>query len=266
MYRIILCLIAVFIFACEESESTNNEMSGGSTGGATAGGTVAGGSNADEPKTINVTYMAQNAQTGEVILNAEVCIDGRECATADDEGKVIVEFTEGDTFSGSVKASNFMTARGSATLNTSEDFTFTIPLIQEAIVTVLADKAGVESVDPAKGHIVFLATNEGMDTGARSNVSVSLEPSGDEIGPKYIKEGDVTELIADNPYDDNLESTSSSGLVNFYNVEPGEYTLTLTGADDCSTFLGSGQEDGSVGFDVKAGELSYVTVRCPIQE
>ena len=178
-----------------------------------------------------------------------------------------VEFAVGASFSGSVRAESFMSVRGSATLSAdiAEDFTFPLPLISEGVVSLLATKAGAESFDRSKGHIVFLADNEGMETGSRAGVSLTLEPAGGGIGPKYIKEGELTELILADPYDDSLEATTSSGVANFYNITPGDYTLQLSGAEGCSPFLGRGEGTDSVQFDVKANELSYVTVICPIE-
>ena len=264
MRYLALFSITLFLLACGESES-DGSANGNETDRSVA--SPAADAGAPDAVTITVTYITRNAQSQELIAGAEVCIDGRDCVITDEEGQATVEFSAGESFSGSIRAEGFMSVRGSATLGADieENFNFPAPLIPEGVVALLASKAGLETIDREKGHILFLANNEGADTGARAGVSATLEPAGSEIGPKYVKEGEILELILDDPYDDSLEATTTSGFINFYNVTPGDYTLRLTGTEGCYPFLGRGQDAESVQFDVKANELSYVTVICPVE-
>ena len=121
-------------------------------------------------------------------------------------------------------------------------------------------------MDPERGHIAFLVVYPGDDVvGEKSGVSVSIDPAGDGIGPKYVKDGDILELLATELYDDTLTATTSSGTVNYFNLTPGDYTLSLTGAEGCSNFFGVDNGDGTIGFDVKANELTYLLYTCPVE-
>ena len=88
MRYIIPCLIMLFAVACGESDS-DSESNGTPNDNADAS---MGDAEAPAGEMITVTYIARNAQTGEVIAGADVCIDGRDCIQ-----------TDADVFSCSIK-------------------------------------------------------------------------------------------------------------------------------------------------------------------
>ena len=247
---VFLCL---FLFACEDSDSSDGETPAAD----------ASMSDAGAEETVSIRYTARNAQTDELITDAEICIDGRECVTADEEGVVVLEFAVGSRVGVSAKAGGYMTARGIGTVPETDLTDYSLPLILEGVVNLLGTKAGIDSLDAEKGHIAFLAVYPGDEVdGEKEGVSVAIEPAGDGVGPKYVMDGDVIELLTGDLYDDTLMSTSSSGAVNYFNITPGSYTLSLTGAEGCEPFFGIENEDGTVEFDIKANEITYLLITC----
>jgi len=253
MFRFILSLIVLGLFACGESHSDHDHTP-------TADTSV---SDTAAPKTIKVTYTAVNAQTDEAIPGAEICVDGQDCLVSDDAGVVELELVVGTRIDVSAKAAGFTTARGSAIVADNAVTEFSLPLILEVVVTLLANQAGAETVDPERGHIAFLSVYPGDDVvGEKSGVSLTINPAGDGIGPKYVKDGDIIELLAEDLYDDTLTATTSSGAVNYFNLTPGDYSLSVSGAEGCTSFFGVENADGTIGFDVKANEITYLLYTC----
>ena len=255
--------LCFFLVACDDSDSSNGEAPVAGESMSDASMNDASMSDAGVEETVSIRYTARNAQTDEVITNAEICVDGRECVTADEEGVVVLDFAVGSRVGISAKAAGYTTARGIGIVPETDLTEYSLPLILEGVVSLLGTKAGVDNLDAEKGHIAFLAVYPGDEVeGEKDGVSMTIEPAGDGVGPKYVKEGDVIELLAGDLYDDTLTATTSSGAANYFNVTPGTYTLSLTGAEGCESFFGIQNDDGTIEFDIKANEMTYLLIAC----
>ncbi len=245
--------LCISLLACGESDSSD-------------GGTPeadASMSDTAPEQTVSIRYTARNAQTDELITDAEICVDGRECMTADEDGVVVLDFVVGSRVGVSAKAGGYTTARGIGIVPETDLSEYSLPLILEGVVSLLGTKAGVESLDAEKGHVAFLAVYPGDEVdGEKEGISMTIEPAGDGVGPKYVMEGDVIELLAGDLYDETLMATTSSGAANYFNVTPGTYNLSLTGAEGCEPFFGIENADGTIEFDIKANEMTYLLLTC----
>ena len=214
-------------------------------------------------------FVAQNALDNSPVTDAEFCLeDEDECLKPDESGVFTLAYEFGTPVRGSVKSSGYVTARTSAVLRNNRKATpGGVPLLLEAVVETIATAGGVESLDETKGHVAFLATIAGMmeTPNGKEGITMTIEPAIGGTGELFLKGGDVFQLLNDgeNIYDDSATATTNSGAVNIFNAEPGEYTLTINGAEDCTTFFGVPGEDGSITFDVKPAEISYVNIFCP---
>ena len=256
--------------ACGDSDSKDKQNTGGMSANQ-AGGMAANQAGGMATATSKLSFFVQNAQTSMGLANAEICVDGQnECLTSDAEGnvKVAMDYAVGVTIKASIKAGGFMTARinGVTIARDANATPLTIPMVAEGVVALLGQNAeGVDSLDDTKGHIAFVAAyaNSGGTNGVE-NVSLSLEPANSAMGPHYTKAGKLVDLIADNPYDPMLKATTNSGAINYFNVTPGQYTATTAGAPDgCNVIFGVPGDNSTIKTDVKAGELTYLSIICP---
>ena len=120
---------------------------------------------------------------------------------------------------------------------------------------------GVDAVDATKGHVAILAGDG--NGGQVAGVTFTVDPiSG--VGPQYFAEGNLLANSATGmAYDNAATATTSNGFANVINADPGAYTLTATHETaTCIATQGIQNEDGSVGFDIAAGELTYVLLIC----
>ncbi|MEE2788187.1 MAG: hypothetical protein VX589_12665, partial [Myxococcota bacterium] len=179
-------------------------------------------------------FIAQDGITSTAVGDAEFCIDGQDaCLEPDENGVFALSYEFGTAVRGSVKSSGYTTARASGYLrNNVKANPGAIPLLQETLVETIATAGGVESVDPEKGHVVFLATINGQDApNGQPGITFEFEPAIGGTGTLFVKAGNLLELVDDEEgiYDDMAMATTTSGAINVFNADPRDYKVTLTG-------------------------------------
>ncbi|MGB0647125.1 MAG: hypothetical protein ACPGQS_08110 [Bradymonadia bacterium] len=215
----------------------------------------------------NVTLV--DGSTGNPIEGATVCpmsdVADAECYTTDANGNAAVMYEPGVDHVATASADGYMTARSSYNIVPAEDGTIaslTQQLLGTTVIeTVVTQADGVEAVDPTKGHLaIFVGNGRGSPV---AGVSFAVTPMSG-VGPQYFAEGNLLVNTASGmAYDNEATATTSNGFANVINADPGSYTLTATHESaTCIAFQGIQNEDGTVGFDIAAGELSYVLLTC----
>ena len=204
------------------------------------------------------------------VEGATVCtmadVDGAECYTTDANGVANVMYEAGVDHVSTIAADGYFTGRVSYNVTPSADGTIATNgqqiLPAANVETIVTPADGVDAVDETKGHVAIWAGNSAG--GFVSGVTFTVDPvSG--VGPQYFAEGNLLVNSAMGmAYDSEATATTSNGFANVINADPGTYTLTATHetATCVTSFNGIPNEDGSIGFDVAAAQLTYVSVIC----
>ena len=245
--------VALIAVSCDGQDDSSRDPNS-TTWSAEAGGNTAKG---------NVIFVVRNTTNGNPIADAEFCLDQADtCQSTNTDGSVSVPYVGNEALRASIRSPGFVTARVNIYPEQATIPEFTVPMVLEGILALLVSNAGVD-IDETKGHIAFIASTGYRPLDGQAGISLSFTPNPGGTGVLYFKEGDITQLIAGDAYDRRAEATSSAGAANLYNVDPGRYSLSLSGADGCETFLGLLNDDDSIDFDIKAGEVTYINLNCP---
>ena len=210
-----------------------------------------------------------DGSTGNPIEGATVCpmsdVADAECYTTDANGNATVMYEPNADHVATASAEGYMTARSSYNITPAEDGTIaglTQQLLGASVVeTVVTQADGVDAVDATKGHLaIFVGNGNGSPV---AGVTFTLNPMSG-VGPQYFAEGNLLVNSATGmAYDSEATATTSNGFANVINADPGAYTLTATHESaTCTANQGIQNEDGTVGFDIAAGELTYVLLTC----
>lgn len=188
-----------------------------------------------------------------------------ECYTTDANGVAEMNYEPNADHVATVSAEGYVTARQSYNVAAPQDGTIPTLVTQlfppSGISNLVTQAEGVDAVDETKGHALMWAND--LDGGFVSGISFMVTPTSG-VGPVYIAEGDfIQNSLAGVAYDETATATSSNGTANLINVDAGLYTTTVThDSADCFAFSGIQNDDGTVGFDITAGEITYVSVIC----
>jgi hypothetical protein len=207
--------------------------------------------------------------TNRPIEGATVCpmsgVEDAECYTTDANGFADLMYEPNVDHVARASAEGYLPARQSYNVTPFADGTIPDLVTQlfppSGIANLVVQAEGVDAVDDTKGHALIWAGDG--NGGFLSGVTFTVEPiSG--VGPVYIAEGDfIQNSFAGNAYDASATATSSNGTANLINVDAGSYTLTATHESaTCIAFSGIQNEDGTIGFDIAVGELSYIGLVC----
>lgn len=193
---------------------------------------------------------------GSGLGGVEVCARGldRPCAVTEGGGDFLIDHLPEDTdIVVTMEKEGFL--RTAYHHNTALDQEWRKTLMSDMIVNTMTNKVDTEQV-PGRGHAMFILwSGPDYDTFERvEGISLTVSPAGGERF--YQASGGMP--------DPALTATSSSGAGGAFNLEPGDYTMTFTGAGlTCEWWFSHAFEPGEpVPITVFPDMGSYVDLVC----
>ena len=205
--------------------------------------------------------------TGAAIEGISVCNTANDaCSLSNAEGVAEFTYVPGDditvTFDGDIYFGSMLNAQ----LTPNEDETpnqISILLVQKAAaeLVVASPPEPVDFSNTALGHIiVWSTTNSGTFL---SGSAFDVEPASGK-GPFYFAQGNIlTNLTAGSVYDADATQTTSNGVAQFVELEPGQYTMNITHEGrTCTAGYGIPSGDNALTFTIEADRISYILLTC----
>jgi hypothetical protein len=205
---------------------------------------------------VEVTGILDDGVLDAQVAGAQVCLldnDDVECATTDSAGVYTLVDVPGDAeHAVLVTKDGWVTAIGGFTTEEENLELARGATVEDGWANAQFQLFGIDR-DLAKGHIAAYF-DDGIDGNgeAVSGVTLSLSPSGGE-GPIYLTGGLP---------DDEATATTEGGAAGVYNLDPGEYTVSIDGLPDgCVLDWGWGTPS-EVRIPIRTDALTALWVTC----
>ena len=278
-YLFILSL-SIYFSGCDDEDSSTSDMpmagettAGEATAGETdagmEGGEVAGETGGDtvNQEMATAAFTVADYGTGANLPGATVCNTAIEaCAETNEDGVAEISYVVGESALFTVDLDLYFGAQLDAQLTPNEDGSpnaMGVAIVGRAAAELVVGTAP-ETIDVTNdqvGHIVVWSTTA---TGTfLPGASFSMDPASGK-GPYYFADGNiVNNVLSGSAYAPEADSTSGNGFAQIYEIEPGEYSITIsTEGRTCTASYGLPNGDNSATFSVAADRLSYIQFTC----
>ena len=207
------------------------------------------------PTLVTVSGPVKDLGDNEPLAGVEVCWQGQEqCTQTNADGRYSIEgVPENSELMLTLQADAYALGLVPLMVTKGDHEVAPVSLGSTLLMELQSGLIGADSV-PGRGQLVFGVSNGIPGDGINvPGITAALQPvSGD--GPVYTTPAGLpnTELTA--------TSTNGSGVM--VNLEPGRYTLNLSGLPDgCTMVLGWG-EPQAIEFDILADRVTYIRIEC----
>ena len=261
----LILLSAVCIWACDDDETSTPSQAGeiagesaGSEAGENAGTEVAGEENEVVMGMAKMTVT--DYASGAIVSDASVCNTATDvCATTNADGIADFEYIVGESALVTVDAAQYFGAQINIQLSPNEDETpndLNIAIVGRAAAELVVATAPeeVELGNDQVGHIIaWSSTPSGTNL---PGAAFAIDPASGK-GPFYFADGNIIANVSSGAaYAPDASSTSGNGFVQFLEVEPGEYSMTITHEErTCTASYGLPNSDNQATFTVSADLL-----------
>ncbi len=216
---------------------------------------VLAGTSCTPPVLVTVSGPVKDLGDNGPLAGVEVCWQGQEqCTQTDADGRYsIKDVPENSELMLSLQADAYALGVVPLTVTKGDHEVAPVSLGSTLLMELQSGLIGADSI-PGRGQLVFGVSNGIAGDGINvPEITAALEPpSGD--GPFYTTPAGLPNT--------QLTATSVNGSGVMVNLEPGRYTLNLSGLKrGCTMVLGWG-EPQAIEFEVLADRVTYIRIEC----